>query len=54
MLSIILVALLAALLAVGAGALLAAVAPATPGWLVEIVKFAVGFVAFALLPGLIG
>lgn len=51
MVTLILVSLLAALLAVGAGALLPAIAPATPGWLVRIVEFTVLLVAYSLLPG---
>jgi len=51
MLPTILVALLAALLGVGAGFLSARLG--APGWLAEILKIAVAFAAFALLPGVL-
>lgn len=44
-----LVCLLAAVLAVGVGALLAALIPAIPGWLLDIIRLTVLLLAFVWL-----
>jgi hypothetical protein len=46
---IVLICLLAAVLSVGAGALLAALIPTIPGWLLDIIRLFVLLIAFVWL-----